>query len=63
VRKVLRIVLVAALAIWAWRYFVGVRGPHERASVSYADGSEVVLEPGSPEFERLATVARTVLPA
>ena len=43
--------------------FVGVRGPHERASVSFADGSEVVLEPGSPEFERLASVARPVLPA
>jgi hypothetical protein len=54
--------LAAALAIWAWRTFVGVRGPHERASASFADGSEVVLEPGSPEFERLATVARTVLP-
>jgi hypothetical protein len=62
VRRLLRLALAAALAIWAWRYFVGARGPHERASVSFADGSELVLEPGSPEFDRLATVARTVLP-
>jgi hypothetical protein len=61
-RKLLRLALAAALAIWAWRTFVGVRGPHERASVSFADGSEIVLEPGSPEFERLASVVRTVLP-
>ncbi len=60
-KRLLRLALAAALAIWAWRYFVGARGPLERASVSFADGSEVVLEPGSPEFDRLATVARTVL--
>jgi hypothetical protein len=62
VRRLLRLALAAALAIWAWRYFVGARGPHERASVSFADGSDVLLEPGSPEFDRLAAVARTVLP-
>jgi hypothetical protein len=62
VRRLLRLALAAALAIWAWRTFVGVRGPHERASASFANGSEVVLEPGSPEFELFATVARTVLP-
>jgi hypothetical protein len=61
VRKLLRLALATALAIWAWRYFVGTRGPHERANVSYADGSEIVLEPGSAEFERLASVARSVL--
>lgn len=60
--RLLRLALAAGLAIWAWRYFVGARGPHERASVSFADGSEIVLEPGSPEFDRLATVVRTVLP-
>jgi hypothetical protein len=61
VRKLLRLVLVVALAIWAWRFLVGARGPHERASVAYVDGSDVVLEPGSPEFDRLASVARSVL--
>jgi hypothetical protein len=59
--RLLRLVVVVALAVWAWRYLVQARGPHERASVSYADGSEVVLEPGSAEFERVASVARSVL--
>ena len=59
--RLVRLVVVVALAIWAWRYLVQAREPHERASVSYSDGSEVVLEPGSSEFERLASVARTVL--
>jgi hypothetical protein len=63
VRKLIRLALAAALAIWAWRRFVRGRGPHERASVAYADGSDVVLEPGSPEFGRLAAIARGVLPS
>lgn len=62
-RTLLRLALAIALAVWAWRFFVRSRGPHERATVAFADGSDVVLEPGSPEFERLAAVARTVLPA
>ena len=36
----------------------GRRAPHERAGVSYADGSSLVLEPGSPGFERLARASR-----
>jgi hypothetical protein len=63
VRKLLRLAVAVGLAIWAWRFFVRGRGPHERASVAYADGSDVVLEPGSLEFERLASIARAVLPA
>jgi hypothetical protein len=59
--KLVRLLIVVALAIWVWRYLVRAREPHERASASYADGSEVVLESGSPEFERLASVARAVL--
>ena len=46
---------------WAWRTFFGPSGPEERAGVSYADGSTVVLEPGSPGFDRLATIARSAL--
>jgi hypothetical protein len=61
VRRLLRLALAIALAVWAWRYLVQGRGPHERAIVAYADGSDLVLEPGSPEFERLAAVARTVV--
>jgi hypothetical protein len=60
-RTLLRLALLAGIAVWVWRYFVGRRQPPERASISYADGSSLVLEPGSPEFERLAAVARPVL--
>jgi hypothetical protein len=61
VRRLLRLALAVALAVWAWRFFTRRRGPHERASVAYADGSDVVLESGSPEFERLASIARPIL--
>ena len=61
-RKLIRLVIVAALAIWAWRTFFGRSGSLERAGISYADGSSVVLEPGSSGFERLASIARTALP-
>jgi hypothetical protein len=61
VRKLIRLVILAALAVWAWRRFFGSSGSLERAGVSYADGSSVVLEPGSAGFERLAGIARTAL--
>jgi hypothetical protein len=61
VRRLLRLALVAGLAVWAWRSFVGGRKPQERATAAYADGSSVVLEPGSYGFERVADVARTAL--
>jgi hypothetical protein len=61
VKRLIRLVVLAALAIWAWRRFFGSSGSLERAGISYADGSAVVLEPGSPGFEQLAAVARTAL--
>ena len=60
-RKVLRLAVLVGLAIWAWRYFVGAREPHERASISFSDGSALVLEPGTAEFERLASVTRSAI--
>jgi hypothetical protein len=57
----IRLALVAALAVWAWRYLIGIRRPTERATVAFSDGSAVVLEPGSAEFERLAAEARAAL--
>jgi hypothetical protein len=63
VRKLARLALLVALCVWAWRLFVARRQPDERAGVSYADGSSFVLEPSSPGFERLATVARGALGA
>jgi hypothetical protein len=61
VRRLIRLAILVGLAIWAWRKFFGPSGSEERAGVSYADGSAVVLEPGSPGFERLAAVARSAL--
>jgi hypothetical protein len=61
VRKLFRLALAIALAVWAWRFLVQARGPHERATAAYADGSDIVLDPGSAEFDRLATIARTVV--
>jgi len=61
VKKLIRLALLIALAVWAWRTFFGSSGPEERAGISYADGSAVVLEPGSPGFERLAGIARSAL--
>ena len=62
-RRLLRLAVVIGLTVWAWRLLVARRGPHERAGVSYADGSSVVLEPGTPGFERLADAARPALRA
>jgi hypothetical protein len=61
VKTLFRLALVVVLAVLAWRYLVRARGANERASVAYGDGSDVVLEPGSPEFERLASIARRVV--
>jgi hypothetical protein len=60
-RKLIRLAVLIGLGIWAWRKFFGPSGPDERAGVSYADGSAVVLEPGSPGFERLAALTRSAL--
>lgn len=60
-RKLIRLAVLVGLAIWAWRRFFGSSGSRERAGISYADGSAVVLEPGSPGFDRLAGIARTAI--
>lgn len=60
-RRLLRLGALVAVAVWAWRLIAARRGPQERASVAYADGSTIVLEPGSDGFERLAAAARDVL--
>lgn len=60
-KKLIRLAVLVGLAIWAWRKFFGSSGSLERAGISYADGSAVVLEPGSAGFDRLAAIARTAL--
>jgi hypothetical protein len=61
VRRLVRLAVLALLAVWAWRRFFASPGSLERAGISYADGSSVVLEPGSSAFERLAGIARSAL--
>jgi len=61
VRRLVRVAVLVGLAVWAWRFFLGRKEPLERATVAYADGSALVVEPGSPGFERLAAAARTAL--
>jgi hypothetical protein len=60
-RRLIRLAVLVALAVWAWRRFFGSKASEERAGVSFADGSAVVLEPGSPGFERLASIVRSAL--
>jgi hypothetical protein len=55
--------VLAALAVWAWRSFFGARKPPERATASYADGSSIVLAPDSDAFEKLAAGARLAIRA
>jgi hypothetical protein len=61
VKRLLRLAVLVGVTVWAWRLFVARRQPHERAGVSYADGSSVVLEPGTAGFDRLAEAARPAL--
>jgi len=60
-RKLIRLAVLVALAVWVWRRFFAPSGPEERAGISYADGSSIVLEPSSPGFERLAAIARRAI--
>ena len=60
-RRLLRLVVLVAVTVWAWRLLFGQSETQERAGVSYTDGSSVVLEPGTPGFERLAAIARPAL--
>ena len=62
-RKLLRLVVLVLVAVWVWRKFFGEPSSEERAGISYADGSAVVLEPGSPGFERLASITRAAIRA
>ena len=61
IRRLVRLAVLVGLAIWAWRHFAGRNETIERATVAYADGSALVVEPGSPGFDRLAASARSAL--
>jgi hypothetical protein len=61
VKRLLRLAIVVGLAVWAWRYAVGVRRPQSRVAVAFTDGSALELPMASPEFDVLAGEARTAL--
>jgi hypothetical protein len=60
-RRLVRLVVLVALGVLAWRLFVARREAGERVGISFGDGSSFVLEPSSPGFERLASIARLAL--
>ena len=60
-RRLVRLAALVGIAVWVWRRFLGGGQSSERAGVSYEDGSSLVLEPGTPGFERLAAIARTAV--
>ena len=56
-----RILVLGGLALLVRRLLRGGASPAERASVGYADGSSVTLEPGAPGFDALVAAAREAL--
>ena len=60
-KRLLRVAVVTALAVWAWRRVLRGRRSGERATVAFSDGSALVFEPGSDQFDRLASAARAAL--
>jgi hypothetical protein len=61
VKRLVRLALVVALAVWAWRFAVGIRRPASRVAVSFTDGSALELPMATPEFDVLANEARAAL--
>lgn len=54
-RRLFSLVLAGGVAWW---FFVRRRETTRRsATIGYADGSSVTLEPGSPELDRLQQIA------
>jgi hypothetical protein len=60
-RRLFRLAVLVGIGIWVWRTLLGRPRLQERAATAFADGSSLVLEPGSEAFERLAVVARRAL--
>ncbi len=56
-----RLAALAVLAGFVWWLLRRQGGPGETATIGYADGSAVTLEPGAPELERLLAIAREAM--
>jgi hypothetical protein len=56
-----RLVLVLAALVGAWLVYRHRHADERRVAVAWADGSEITLERGSPERERLVEIAERAL--
>jgi predicted negative regulator of RcsB-dependent stress response len=56
-----RVLFLGGLGVLIWRVWQQRQAGGERASVGFADGTSVVLEPGAPELDRLLEIARGTL--
>jgi hypothetical protein len=56
-----RLAVLLVLAAAAWVLLSTRRAPGPVATIGYDDGSTLILEPGSPELERLVRAADGVL--
>jgi hypothetical protein len=61
VKRLIRLAVVIALAVWAWRFAVGIRRPRSRVAVGFTDGSSLDLPAATPEFDALAGEARAAI--
>jgi hypothetical protein len=54
----IRALLLGLGALVAWRFLARRSAPDEVVTVGWDDGSAIELEPGSPERDALAEIAR-----
>ena len=59
-KRLFWLVVLGLFVYAAWKRLAGTRD-ERHALVSFADGSSVVLDVGSPDLERLADLARPAL--
>ena len=51
--RLIRLAILVALAVWAWRRFFASSRSRDRAAVSYADGSSVVNLTNTPDVDEV----------
>lgn len=58
-RKLLALAVIGGIVYWFLNR--GASGDGQSATIGYADGSAVTLEPGAPELDRLVQIASEAL--
>jgi hypothetical protein len=58
-RKLLALAVIGGIVYWFLNR--GAAGEGQIATIGYADGSAVTLEPGAPELDRLVQIASEAL--